>query len=82
MNICFLTGKIISDIEFKFVLNSKYISIAIFTLKVDESCTIKVKAYDKIADLCYQKLVKGDIVSIEGKIDSKMEIIVRDILRY
>ena len=47
MNICFLTGKIVSDIEYKFVLNSKYISIAVFTLKVDEGCVIKVKAYDE-----------------------------------
>ena len=82
MNICFLIGKLVSDIEYKFVLNSKYISIAVFTVKVDEGCVTKVKAYDKMADLCYQKLVKGDIVSIEGKIDSKMEVEIKSIAIY
>ena len=38
MNICFLIGKIVSDIEYKFVLNSKYISIAVFTVKVVLKC--------------------------------------------
>ena len=79
MNICFLIGKIVSDIEYKFVLNSKYISIAVFNVKVDEGCVIKVKAYDKMADWCYQKLVKGDFIAIEGKIDNRMEIKVRDL---
>lgn len=77
MNLCFLMGKIISDIEFKFIINNKhYTGISIFTLKVSEKCILKVKAYNEIADGCYQKLAKGDIVGIQGLIDSNMEIIV------
>ena len=80
MNEVFLIGKIISDIEFKFIINSKqYIAISIFTLKVSESCILKVKAYNELADKCYQRLVKSDIVGIQGFIDSNMVIIVENI---
>ncbi len=77
MNLCFLIGKIISDIEFKFIINSKkYTSISIFTLKVSENCMLKVKAYNELADMCYQKLVKGDMIGIQGKLNSNMEVII------
>ncbi len=82
MNLCFLIGKIISDIEFKFIINSKqHIAISIFTLKVSENCMLKVKAYNELADMCYQKLVKGDVVGIQGKINGCMEIIIENIER-
>ena len=35
MNLVFLSGKIISDIEFKFIINSKKISIASFWIEID-----------------------------------------------
>ncbi len=77
MNLCFLIGKIISDIEFKFIINNKkYIAISIFTLKVSENCIIKVKAYNELADECYQKLVKSDVIGIQGKLNSNMEVII------
>ena len=80
MNLCFLIGKIISDIEFKFIINSKqYTAISMFTLKVSENCILKVKAYNELADKCYQRLVKSDIVGIQGFIDSNMVIIVENI---
>ncbi len=79
MNLCFLIGKIVSDIEFKFIINSKQQAISMFTLKVSENCILKVKAYNELADMCYQKLVKGDVVGIQGSIESKMEIIIENI---
>ena len=79
MNLCFLIGKIISNIEFDFILNSRDFSIAKFVLEVDRNCTIVAKIYDEEADWCYQKLVKGDIVAIQGKLDSSMEVIVENI---
>ncbi len=79
MNLCFLIGKIISNIEFNFLLESKNISITSFIVKVDENCIIKVKAYNELADWCYAKLIKNDVVSIQGKIDSKQEIIIESI---
>ena len=76
MNICFLIGKIVSDVEFKFVLGSKHISIAIFKLELSNRSIVTVKAHDEIADLCYQKLLKGDIIGIRGYVNSNMEIVV------
>ena len=34
MNIYFIIGKIVSDVEFKFVLESKHTSIVIFKLEL------------------------------------------------
>ena len=78
MNICFLIGKIVSDVEFKFVLGSKHISIVIFKLELINRSIVTVKAYDEMADLCYQKLQKGDIIGIQGYLDSNMEIIIQE----
>ncbi len=76
MNLCFLIGEIISDIEFKFIINSEqYIAISIFTLKVSENCILKVKAYNELADMCYQKLAKGDVIAIQGVIENNTVIL-------
>lgn len=82
MNICFIIGKIISDVEFKFVLESKHISIIIFKLELSNRSIVTVKTYDEIADSCYQKLQKGDIIGIKGYLNSNMEIIILDIDEY
>ena len=80
MNLCFFIGKITSDIKFKFIINSKqYMAISMFTLEVNKKCILKVKTYNELADKCYQRLVKSDIVGIQGFIDSNMVIIVKDI---
>ena len=79
MNLCFLIGKIISEIEFKFVLESKHISIVVFKLELSNRSMITVKAYDEMADLCYRKLLKGDIIGIQGQLNSNMEIIAVEI---
>ena len=78
MNLCILIGKIVSDIEINFILNSKNISIAIFNLEVEQNNILTVKAYDEIANWCYQNLIKNDMIEIEGSIDSKMNIIIND----
>lgn len=78
MNLCFIIGKIISDIDFQFVLNSKNISIAIFRIQLSNNSIVKVKAYDEVADLCYQILVKNDLIAIQGELNSKMEIIINN----
>ena len=79
MNICFIIGKVISNIEFKFVLESKHISIVVFKLELSNRSMITVKAYDEMADLCYRKLLKGDIIGIKGQLNSNMEIIAVEI---
>ena len=79
MNECFVIGKIISDIKFDFIINSKNISIVRFKIKLENKSIIKIKGYDEIADWCYQKLNSGNIVGIYGYITKKMEIIIEDI---
>lgn len=79
MNLCFLIGKICSEIKFEFILNSKDISIAIFDIELSNGSIIKVKAYNEIADYCYANLEKEMIISLQGSIDSKMEIILHTI---
>ena len=79
MNICFFTGKIVSEIQFDFILYSRNVSIVIFELELENKSIIKVKGYDEIADWCYRYLVKVDVISIYGEINSNLEIILLDI---
>ena len=75
MNICFFVGKIISEINFDFILNSKNISIARFDIELLNGNTIKVKGYNEIADYCYSTLKQGMNIQIQGYINNKYEII-------
>ena len=77
MNIVFVEGKIISDIEFNFIINSTNLSIAIFEVKLLNKSIVKIKAYNELADYCYSKLNKGDIIFVEGYLNSNMEIIIK-----
>ena len=79
MNLVFVLGKIISDIEFQFIINSKNKSIAIFKIKLLNNSEVTVKAYNEQADYCYSKLNKNNIIYIEGYLNSKMQIVVKDI---
>ena len=64
MNLCFFIGEIASDIEFKFILNSKNISIAYFDIELRDKTVITVKCYNEIADYCYSKLKKEKTIFI------------------
>ena len=79
MNLCFIMGKIISDIEFKFIIKSKNISVIMFEIELSNKSIIKVKGYNEIADFCYQKLVKNDIVIIYGNLNNNMEVVINQI---
>ena len=80
MNLCFLKGKIISEIEFNFMINTKNISIATFEIELVNKSKIKVKAYNELADFCYKKLKQKDVIFIQGYLDSNMHIIAESIL--
>ena len=79
LNIIFTQGKIISDVEFKFIIKSKNISVSIFKLQLINNSIVTIKSYNELADYCYSKLNKEDIVLIEGKLNSKLEIISKTI---
>ena len=76
MNQVYLIGKIITDIEFKFIINSKNISIAIFKIKtIKDNQVIHIQSFNEVADYFYSKYKRGDIVMIEGKLEEN-EVIV------
>lgn len=70
MNEVFLIGKIITEIDFKFIINSKNISVAIFEIELLDKQRVKVKAYNEIADFCYRKLNQNNWIFVNGKIQS------------
>ena len=68
MNEVFLIGKIISDIEFKFIINSKNKAIACFEIKTADKQIVRIQAYNQLADFAYSKLNTNDKVFINGYI--------------
>ena len=83
MNICFLTGKIINEIEFKFIIQGKNTSIVTFQIELENKNIITVKGYDEIADYCYQKVKNNDIIMIQGRLEKeKIEILVENIMAF
>ena len=79
MNICFFIGKIISEIQFDFILNGKDISIARFDIELLNGSIVKVKGYNEIADYCYRNLKRGMNIQLQGYINNRYEIMLDDI---
>ena len=79
MNLCFIIGKIISEIKYDFVIDSKNISIIRFKVKILEGSIINVIGYDNIADWCYRKLSIDDNIFLEGMINTKENIEINKI---
>lgn len=81
MNICFFIGKIISNIDFKFIVNNKkYNSIVIFQIELYNKSVITLKGYNEIADFCYRNLEKNNIIIAVTFLNSKLEGIVEKIV--
>ena len=72
MNEVFLIGKIISDIEFKFIINSKNKAIARFEIETANKQIVRIQAYNQLADFAYSKLNKNDKVFINGYIEANV----------
>lgn len=66
MNLYFCAGRIISEINFKFILQGKRFSAAKFKMKLFDNTIIDVVAYDYTADYSYRKLKKGDFIFCEA----------------
>ena len=75
MNLVYIQGKVVSKIDFKFIINSKNISVAIFKVELRNKSVIVVKAYNEVADYCYRKLSEGREIIIEGRLNTKLEVI-------
>ena len=72
MNEVFSIGKIISNIEFKFIINSKNKAIACFEIKTADKQIVRVQAYNQLADFAYSKLNTNDKVFINGYIENNV----------
>ena len=47
--------------------------------KVNENCILTVKGYNNVADLCYKNLSINNYIALQGKLNSKMEVILYSI---
>ena len=81
MNLVYIIGKIVSEIDFKFTYKSNKNAVSVFKCKLDNGSLVKVKAFNNNADFCYINLKKGDIVIIEGTINSNDTVNIRDIIK-
>lgn len=75
INLCFLYGKIVSELDFKFLYNSKKnISRITFFIEIYVSkrkkCIVPIKAYDLLADSIFQDFKIGDYICLVGKLES------------
>ena len=80
MNNVFLIGKIISEIEYKFIYDRykfnenyekyKHVVIAICKVELLNKSIVKIYGYDNTADYMYKNLKVNDNMLIEGKLDS------------
>ncbi len=69
MNEVFLIGKVISDIEFKFIINSKKKkSIGKFWIEVKREQIIHIAAFNQIADFIYRNVKKDEYVFVYGRL--------------
>ena len=76
MNEVFLIGKVITEVEFKFIINAKNISIAKFSLETTDKQIIKVEAYNEQADSVFRRLRKEDNIIINGYITTKGTVVL------
>lgn len=67
MNEVFITGKVITEVKFDFILNSKHISVSKFKIMtIYDKQEINITAYDEMADYAYANLKINDIIMING----------------
>ena len=81
MNLCFIKGKIVSEVQYEFMLEKNKYSISIFYIQLENALILRVIGYNQIADWCYQHLKINDVVWIDGSLEHKneMQIIINKI---
>ena len=69
MNEVFIIGKIITEVKFDFILNSKHISVSRFKIMtIYDKQEIYITAHDEMADYVYANIKRGDFVVINGNL--------------
>ena len=82
MNEAFISGEIISEIDYKFIINSKKNALAGFKLKLGNNSVIRCIAYDEIADYCYRKLYVGKNVNVYGSLINNKDNTIMFLVKY
>lgn len=77
MNECYLIIQIISEINFKFIINQKQKSIVIFKAKLLNDSELTVVAYDELADYIYK--TQPINMCIRGEIIDEMKVAIKEI---
>ena len=79
MNEVFIIGKIITEVKFDFILNSKHISVSRFKIMtIYDKQEINITAYDEMADYVYVNIKQGNFVMINGYLKNN-EVVLKDI---
>ena len=75
INLCFLSGKVINEIDLKFVYNSqkrsldkKHTSIVKIELKLQDEQVIQLHAYNEMADYVFRNVKKSDYIFVQGEV--------------
>ena len=74
MNKVFLIGKVITQVEFKFIYQSQKTTKAQFKIELLNKSIISIIGYDDMADYLYRNLAIQDKVLIGGKLNTKMQV--------
>ena len=75
INLCFLNGKVINEIDLKFIydrrkktLSKKNTSIVKIKLELLDGQVIELYAYNDMADYVFRTVKKCDYITIQGKL--------------
>lgn len=76
MNIVFLIGRVATNVDFDFMINStKHISIACFKIRTLDKQVIDVILYDGLADFVYSNIKLEDFIFVYGCLDRNSVIV-------
>ena len=80
MNEVFLIGKVIEDIEYKFMLKKRKNAKAKIELKLIDETKVEVVAYNEQADYTLQNIQIRNNVFVYGKLQNN-EIVINKIIK-
>ena len=79
LNLCVIDGYVATDVNFRFVFNSKkHVSVAECLIK-NKKNTLKILGYDDIGDKLYSEFELKDYIMISGKLYHNY-ILIQDII--
>ena len=75
INLCFLSGEVINEVDLKFVYNTrkksldkKHISISKIELKLQDGQIVQLHAYNEMADYVFRNIQKGEYITVQGEV--------------